>query len=80
MDLCSLVDHFNIYIGSYRSTLFEIYLAEIDKQFDGAASTDRYCQQSNTISYVKFPSIWTSSHHLIFSASISVDVIVGEME
>ncbi|XP_047082986.1 uncharacterized protein LOC124693553 [Lolium rigidum] len=26
-----------------RSTLFEIYLAEIDKQFDEAASTDRRC-------------------------------------
>uniref|UniRef100_A0ACD5ZD64 Uncharacterized protein n=1 Tax=Avena sativa TaxID=4498 RepID=A0ACD5ZD64_AVESA len=26
-----------------RSTLFEIYLAEIDKQFDEAASTDRKC-------------------------------------
>jgi hypothetical protein len=80
MDLCSLVDHFNIYIGSYRSTLFEIYLAEIDKQFDEAASTDRYYQQSSTISYVKFPSIWTSSHRLIFSASVSEDVVAGEME
>lgn len=60
VDLC---DHFNVCDGSYRSTLLEIYLAEIDKQFDEGASTNRYITNSQVfISFVTFANYCTSSY------------------